>query len=421
MADRTETERAAEHGPDDPDVYAHWDPVSGVTRLRWSGPGTGERRRVEFASRVVLSFAGDRLSAVDLFDAPDTLARVHADNAAARGVPVFDDGWLWLPLDTGRVTRLLAGYGRIEAVVAGETLAEVRVTARPLWVRAGPQSSPTVTRDHTTAVSGVELVAMDLDGTLLDSGGTVPERVRAAVRAAYRDGVRLAFVTGRPLADTVSLLRTAGLRGYVAASNGAVVLDETGRVLHRRVIDGERASEVHRIIRSRFPELVLGAVDESRLFLDPSFPADLAHEWSGQLCTGSVSDALADGTILKVLAAHPTLPAEDLAPSVSAALGGAYLVTYSTQRFLEISDARATKGAAVTAIASAARISITAVAAVGDMPNDLPMMTLPTVAVAVGNAHQLVLDAADVIVPGNDLDGVADLLCAVVAARQEAE
>jgi hypothetical protein len=103
---------------------------------------------------------------------------------------------------------------------------------------------------------------------------------------------------------------------------------------------------------------------------------------------------------------------------VSAALGDGYRVTYSTRRFLEISDARATKGEAVDAIAAAAGVPATAVAAIGDMPNDLPMLGRSGVAVAVGNADRRVVDVADMIVAGNDYDGVAHLMDAVVAARR---
>lgn len=154
-------------------------------------------------------------------------------------------------------------------------------------------------------------------------------------------------------------------------------------------------------------------------FLDPHFPADLAHDWQSQLCAGPVSEALAEGRVLKILAAHPASAAQELAPAVSDALGCEYVVTYSTQRFLEISHARATKGTALAAVASAAGVPLTAVAAVGDMPNDLPMMELSALAVAVGNAHPLVLDTADLIVRGNDLNGVAELLDAVTAARRK--
>jgi Cof subfamily protein (haloacid dehalogenase superfamily) len=366
----------------------------------------------------MVSFTEDRFCAIDLFDAPDVLAGIHAGHAAARDVTVFDVGWLWLPVLPNRVTTSLVGTGRVEVVWSGEALVEVRVTDCPMWVRTRPHSGSSIAGDPAAALRGVELVAVDLDGTLLTSAGVVTPRARAAVQRARRGGLRLAFVTGRPLADTVDLLRAADLRGFVAASNGAIVLDEAGRVLHRRVLDSEQAVGAARILGRDFPELVLGAVDESRLLLDPGFPADLAHEWSGQVCAGPVSGALDSGGILKILAAHPHLPAEALAPAVSAALGDGYVLTYSTHRFLEISDARATKGEAVTAVAAAAGVPVTAVAAIGDMPNDLPMLDRSAVAIAVGNADRLVLQAADIVVAGNDHDGVARLLDAVVAARQ---
>ncbi|MFF5565785.1 HAD family hydrolase [Streptomyces sp. NPDC012623] len=423
MTGHTHTEQTAEPAhpptpPHDTHVHTHWDPRSAAARLHWDPPPAGHRRRVEFTGRAMLSFTGDQLCAVDLFDSPDTLARTHADHPAARGIPLFDCGWLWLPLHTGPPTKRLTGHARIEAVLADRTLTELHVRAHPLWTRAHPPWR-SATHDPATALAAVQLVAMDLDGTLLDSAGTIPARVRTALHTAQHHGIAAAFVTGRPLADTLTLLREAGLHGYVAASNGAVVQDENGRLLHRRAIDGDRAATVRRTMRDRFPHAVLGAVDENRLFLDPGFPADLAHEWNNRLCAGTACDALASGQILKILLAHPTSTAEELAPAVSAALGEQYLVTYSTQRFLEISDARATKGRAVTAIAAAAGLPLTAVAVVGDMPNDLPMMALPTVAAAVGNAHPRVLDAADIIVPGNDHHGVADLLEAVTATRRK--
>ncbi|SCF06476.1 Cof subfamily of IIB subfamily of haloacid dehalogenase superfamily/HAD-superfamily hydrolase, subfamily IIB [Micromonospora haikouensis] len=366
----------------------------------------------------MVSFAGDRFSAIDLLDAPDALADVHVRNPAARGGPAYDDGWLWLPLAPDRVTTRLVGTVQVEVVWSGDSLSSLRITGCPLWMRIRPPFGPAVTADPATALRGVDLVAMDLDGTMLNGRGEVTARVGAAVRRARDEGIQLAFVTGRPLADTRDLLSSAGLHGYVAASNGAIVLDPDGRVLHRRVLDGERAAEVARHLHLWFPELVLGAVDESRLFLDPGFPADLAHEWSSQVCAGSVSDALSDGGMLKVLAAHAQLSAETLAPAVSAALGDEYLVTYSTQRFLEISDIHATKGEAVDAIAAAAGLPTTAVATIGDMPNDLPMLDRSGIAVAVGNADRRIVDVADMIIPGNDHDGVAHLLDAVVAVRR---
>ncbi|GIF15721.1 HAD-IIB family hydrolase [Actinoplanes teichomyceticus] len=269
--------------------------------------------------------------------------------------------------------------------------------------------------DHAR-LGSVRMVAADLDGTMLTSAGAISPRVRAALAAASRRAVRLAFVTGRPLAPTAVLLRDAGVRGSLAASNGAVVCDARGRVLHRRILDGARAQRALRDL-GRVPGLVLGAVLEHELVLDRGFPADLAHEWRDQICAGSVATAVADGVVLKLLLAHATEPVDTLAPVVQAALGRDFAVTYSTRRFVEVSHPQANKGAAVAALAEAAGVPCSAVACIGDMPNDLPMLSYAGVAAAVRNAHPAVLAAADIVTAGNDEDGVAHLLEAIVAAR----
>ena len=69
---------------------------------------------------------------------------------------------------------------------------------------------------------GIRLIALDLDGTLLDSRGRLSERNRAAVAAARQKGARVALVTGRRFRDARPLALELGLDVPVIAHNGAL-------------------------------------------------------------------------------------------------------------------------------------------------------------------------------------------------------
>ncbi|MGY1896855.1 HAD hydrolase family protein [Nocardia gipuzkoensis] len=76
------------------------------------------------------------------------------------------------------------------------------------------------------ASGGPQLIALDVDGTLLDTGTPVSTRVVAAVRAAVAAGAHVVVTTGRTLLTTRPVLTELGLfEGHALCSNGAVQID----------------------------------------------------------------------------------------------------------------------------------------------------------------------------------------------------
>jgi hydroxymethylpyrimidine pyrophosphatase-like HAD family hydrolase len=85
-------------------------------------------------------------------------------------------------------------------------------------------------------------------------------------------------------------------------------------------------------------------------------------------------------------------------------------VTHSGSEFVEVSAAGVTKAAALAEYCAERGIDAREVVAVGDMPNDLPMLQWAGWSVAVANAHPDVLQACDAHTTSNNEDGVAELL-----------
>jgi hydroxymethylpyrimidine pyrophosphatase-like HAD family hydrolase len=98
-------------------------------------------------------------------------------------------------------------------------------------------------------------------------------------------------------------------------------------------------------------------------------------------------------------------------------VGDDAVVTWAGLRLVEISAAGVTKAYALERLCRRLGIDAAEVVAVGDMPNDLAMLDWAGTGVAVANAQQSVLDAADEVIPSNIDDGVAILLERIVAAQ----
>jgi hypothetical protein len=120
----------------------------------------------------------------------------------------------------------------------------------------------------------VRLAAIDLDGTLVRSDGTVSERSRAAIRRASSSGNEIVLITARGPRSVGELAADLGVRGEAICSNGAIVLDlATREVIRMRTIETEVALGLVHALRERLPGIVF-AVEWERLAHEPGFEAD---------------------------------------------------------------------------------------------------------------------------------------------------
>lgn len=252
------------------------------------------------------------------------------------------------------------------------------------------------------------LVATDLDGTLLDPGGTVSPRTRAVLDELDDRGVPVVFTTGRPVRWMVDLWEAVGGHGLAICSNGGIVYD----VARREVRDH---SAVPREVGMQLAERVRAAVPGTSFAVEhtggwasetgfPRHPDDVQSEQGAW-------DAIWTDEVVKVLALHPDHDPEEFWRRVEDAVGDLATTTWSsTSALVEISAAGVTKATTLATVAAEMGISAGEVVAFGDMPNDLPMLEWAGTAYAMANAHPSVRDAADRLAPGNDEDGVAAVL-----------
>jgi Cof subfamily protein (haloacid dehalogenase superfamily) len=275
----------------------------------------------------------------------------------------------------------------------------------------------------------IKMVGTDLDGTLLRTDGTVSERTRAAIAAADRAGLLVAFATGRPPRWLYDVANATGHTGIAVAANGAVIFDlATDTVIAEHILTVDLLAEVTAVLRAKFPQIVFGIEygDNPARAVAPhlTFGAEptYRHEWevspardrSGrELPLPLIGDleTIISAPGVKLLVKNRDIGTDDYHDQIAALLGDQVSITYSSNvSLLEIGAAGITKASGLAYVAEHHGIDPSEVAAVGDMPNDLPMLAWAGESYAVANAHPSVLEIAGHRLPSNDDDAVAQLI-----------
>ena len=275
----------------------------------------------------------------------------------------------------------------------------------------------------------VRLLATDLDGTLLRSDGTVSDHTRAALHRAEAAGLLIAFATGRPPRWLHDIAEATGYTGVAVAANGAVLYDlATETVITEHVLSTQLLLEITAKLREAFPK-ILFAVEygDNPHRSEPPFGTfgyepGYIHDWEispardthGRKIppplVAELATVISQGGV-KLLAKDREADIDGFMEAPTELLNGQATVTHSSLGLLEIGAVGITKASGLAYVADMHEIAQADVAAVGDMPNDIPMLQWAGHSYAMGNAHPSVRAVAQHrLTATNDDDAVADLI-----------
>ena len=265
----------------------------------------------------------------------------------------------------------------------------------------------------------VKLLATDLDGTLLRSDGTVSDRTRAALAAAKAAGLLVVFVSGRPPRWLDEAVAETGHIGVAVGANGAVLYDcETAAITEAFTIAPEILADITSDLRAAFAQVSFAVESLAGFRAEP----DYVHEWRinprvdrhGQPIplpeTGPLAELITVPAV-KLLAKDRAATADDFLAAAELLLGRRATVTHSSSSgLLEVAAFGVTKATGLAQVAREHGISANEIVAIGDMPNDIPMLQWAGMSYAVGNAHPAARAAANAVIGTNDEDAVAHLI-----------
>ena len=272
----------------------------------------------------------------------------------------------------------------------------------------------------------IRMIALDIDGTLVDEDLVLRDRTVAAIRAAVRRGIHVSLVTGRMTSSATRFAETLGLTTPVIGYQGALIREmpatthDVGRMLRHRPLDAAVARDA--VTWSRERGLDPHANHLERLIIRADDPR--VDDYSAFLGTRAtrVPDLAAwiERPITKIVAVGPPgLPMRHLA-AARAAFAGRADVTVAHPRFLEFVTSGVSKGAAVRWMARRAGLDLANVLAIGDQLNDLEMIAAVGHGVAMPAAPPAVLSAARYVAASLVAEGAAEIIerLALAGARE---
>lgn len=274
------------------------------------------------------------------------------------------------------------------------------------------------------SISNYQLIAIDLDGTLLDSHGKLSSRNRESLHRAHERGMKIVLCTGRSFVETRSTLESIGLDLDAAITAGGALITDvaSGNTLESQPIEAALAREAAEWLSDgRYAVLWLHdrntAGDDGYVLDGPRRHAAIDY-WLSR--SGCVMRPLTDWAAirhgpLRITILDDDAALRDISTRFDESFAGRMthnIIDVPAWNFtvLEAFAARVSKWAAIESLCRRWSIPVSATVAVGDDVNDLPMIRNAGLGVAMGNGRPAVKAAAHRTVGRNDDHGVAELL-----------
>ncbi|MDG0767603.1 Cof-type HAD-IIB family hydrolase [Bacillus halotolerans] len=232
----------------------------------------------------------------------------------------------------------------------------------------------------------IKLIAIDMDGTLLNDEQLISDENRNAIREAEDKGVYVVISTGRTLMTCRELAESLKLSSFLITANGSEIWDSNFNLVERKLLHTDHikmmwdlrnkhntnfwASTVNKVWRGEFPENITD------------------HEW---LKFGfDIDDDDIRNEVLAELRKNKELE-----------------ITNSSPTNIEVNALGINKAAALAKVSEKLGFTMENVMAMGDSLNDIAMIKEAGLGVAMGNAQDVVKETADWITDTNIEDGVA--------------
>lgn len=265
----------------------------------------------------------------------------------------------------------------------------------------------------------MKLVAFDLDGTLLNNQHQVLKENRDIIQYLVEKEIKVVIATGRSIISATEIIRDIGVPAHILALNGTYITEVTKngqtKVIRRRMLDRKVVKKAlkiasdaeitfiasnetgsDRVVFKGKKEIVQEfLVNRPDLRILSKEQMDKKIEMSS---TEYLKIAFTDETIKNLHSLKEALANEGLN------------TIFSDINYIELVPEGINKGEALSYICEYLNIPIDKTLAFGDQENDIEMLRIANVGVAMGNAQKHVKDAANVVTTTNEESGIAEFL-----------
>src|SRR5690625_39301 len=279
----------------------------------------------------------------------------------------------------------------------------------------------------------VKLIAIDLDGTLLNKENKISKQNLEAIKHAQATGVEVVIATGRAQFDVKKIFERTGIQTWIVGTNGATIHQPNGELFHAVPMEDQHVNEILEWLDQEsfhyevFSEKAIYTPQNGRELLNiemdraksanpdtdmEELQAAVQRQFSqeGFSTIQSYQDVLEmDADIYNILAF--SFAEKKLAKGWKKFGSRQDLTIVSSSKHnFELEHKNASKGIALQSLAEKLNIRLEDTAAVGDSFNDLSMLKIAGRSAAMGNADQEIKNKAHEVTLTNDEDGVAHFI-----------
>lgn len=262
----------------------------------------------------------------------------------------------------------------------------------------------------------IKLIAIDIDGTLLNSQHQITPRVLESIQKAEKQGIKVVLCTGRPLlgvADQLHQLKLDQGENYVITYNGSLVQEVISKkIIASYTLSYENFIEIEsmaRLLGSHLHTLDLQHIYTANTHISP-YTIHEATLTKMPLHYRPVDHMTPEMTIVKMMMIEPEEKLDQVIARIPDWFKEKYTTVKSAPFYFEVLNKQASKGSAVRLLADYLGIKQEEVMAIGDQENDATMIEYAGMGVAMGNATPAIKALANIETLSNDEDGVAHII-----------
>lgn len=255
------------------------------------------------------------------------------------------------------------------------------------------------------------LMAVDVDGTLLDSRNNLSDETLKAIRLGVDKGLIFTICTGRSINGVQNLNSMIGLDMPFVTYNGAmVIMGKSMDILYERRLSPKDARTIYDLGKKYGTTMVVWA--DNKLYVNKLNNVTAKYgslNNTSPVAIENLDDVVKNG-VSKILWYDEEKRIEEFEREVGKYVGSS--VNYHTSQpiFLEFVNREASKAIAIEKLCDHFGIRRSETIAVGDASNDISMIEYAGLGVAMANASDAVKERADYVTHSNDENGVAHVI-----------
>lgn len=259
----------------------------------------------------------------------------------------------------------------------------------------------------------IKLVAIDTDGTLLNSDGQILSSTKEVITQALKQNIRIVLCSGRPIAGLQPYMAELGIVGsdqYAVTLNGAITRNADGKIITKDMVNNELYRKMTAFALTH--KLPFNVVDEDSHIITADHNIDFvvylqAYENTAPLYVRTPDELPDDFSVAKgCFVGDPEL-LDRYQESITAEFNKDLYVIRSDPHFIELLNPKVNKGNGLKELCAALKIDASEVMALGDERNDISMFNFADTSVCMGNGSKQAKEQADYVTSSNDDDGIS--------------